>query len=241
MGAAINPSAQGTTIKHTRLGTRYADPFGRVFHYGYVTTAVGRGKMARAAAVITNHNLMSFQTAPAVGDQTVKVTLAGTALTADQYQDGWFVVQDGTGEGRIYAIEGNDAQTTTTGTGVIYLQEPIDTAGAISELNTDLIYNKYDELLPPASTSQDLIPVGVPIAVGGGGAAEFVWLQTWGPCSVWQDEARNALGEPITWGTGTGTGQLEGADAATEVVFGVAGPAAAVADEYQLTYLNISF
>jgi len=126
--SVIEPHAQGTTTQLVSVGSQHKDPFGRVFHYAYAATAVGRGKLARAAATITNHNNLSFQTAPAVNDRSVKVTLGGTAATADQYKDGWLVNQDGTGEGRLYRIEGCDAQTSTTGTAVIYLAEPIDIA-----------------------------------------------------------------------------------------------------------------
>jgi hypothetical protein len=238
--APINPSEQGQSTKHVRLGSRFEDMFGRVFYYGYAATAVGRGKVARAAATITYHNSMNFQTAPAVGDKVVKVTLLGTALTADQYQDGWLTVNDGTGEGRTYPVEGNNAMATTTGTGVIYLSEPIDTAGAVSELNVDLNYNFYDELLPPADNGQAYIPVGVPICVGGLGAAEYGYVQTWGPCAVWRDETDGGLGYEFTWGVGTGTGMIEDADNVAEPRFGILGPAAGVDTEYQMVTLRIS-
>jgi len=236
---AINPSEQGTTTQQVSLGHRFEDRFSRVFYYAYAATAVGRGKVAKTAAVIGNHNNMSFQTAPAVGNMSVKVTLGGTAATADQYKDGWLVVQDGTGEGRAYPIEGHSAQTSTTGTLEVFLKEPIDTAGALAEANVDLIYNKYDELLPPADTSQAYIPVGVPICVGGLGASEYGYVQTWGECAVWQDDT-TTLGDQLSWGTGTGTGQVENRDAVTEALIGEAGPAVGVATEYQLIYLKIS-
>ena len=237
---AINPSAQGTTVGQVSIGSRHEDAYGRVFYYAFAATAVGRGKVARAAAAIAGHDNMSFQTAPAVGDRSVKVTLDGDALTADQYKDGWLVNQDGTGEGRLYRIEGCDAQTSTTGTAVIYLAEPIDIVMAVSEVNVDLVYNNYDELLPPADAGQDYLPVGVPMMVGGLGASEFGYIQTWGPAAVWRDEADDALGDEFTWGAGTGTGQIEARDAVTEVGFGHFGPVAGVATEYQLAYLQIS-
>ena len=175
-------------------------------------------------------------------DDAEQTKLAGieTAATAEQYKDGWLVNQDGTGEGRIYRIEGHEAQTSTTGTLEVFLAERIDIAMAISETNVDLTYNKYDELRPQDSTTQTFIPVGVPMMVGGLGASEFGYIQTWGPCAVWQDEATANLGEQLTFGAGTGTGQLEGRDAVTEPLFAVSGPAASVADEYQLVYITIS-
>ena len=237
--AAINTSAQGTSTAQVSIGTRYEDAFGRVFYYGFAAAAVGRGKMALEAIVIGNHNNQSFQTAPAVGDKIVKVTLGGTALTAEQYKDGWLVVQDGTGEGRAYRIEGCDAQTSTSGTAVIYLQERIDTAGAVSESNVDFIYNSYDELRVAADTGQTDIPAGVPFMVGGLGASEFGYLQTWGPVAVERDAAET-LGEMITLGTGTQAGQVESYGNVNEPVIGQGGPAIGVADEYQLMYLRLS-
>ncbi|MBU1067095.1 hypothetical protein KKE60_04880 [Patescibacteria group bacterium] len=237
--AAITPSTQGTTTGAVSIGHRYEDAFGRTFFYAYCTTAIGRGKLAAGAAAVANHNNLSFQTAPAVGDMSVKVTLGGTAATAEQYKDGWLVVNDGTGEGRLYPIEGHSAQTSTTGTLEVFLKEAIDTAGALSESNVDLVYNRYDELLVQSSTTQTYIPAGVPIMVGGLGAAEYGYIQTWGPCAVWADEANDAVGTSITFGAGTGTGQYECVDAATEPFLGVTGPTTVVATEYPLVYLMI--
>lgn len=232
--------AQGSTDKKQKLGVRHQDKYNRVFYYAYAATAVGRGKVARAAATIANHNSMSFAVAPAVGDLSVSVILGGTAATKDQYAEGWLTVNDGTGEGRTYHIAGHPAQTSTTGTLVVDLDEAIDTAGALSEANVDLQYNDYDELLPPADNAQAYIPVGVPIAVGGLGTSEYGWVQTWGRCAVWHDEADAALGREITWGAGTGTGQIEDKDAATEPAFGFMGPVAGVDTEYQSVFLRIS-
>ena len=237
--APINPAEQGQSTKQVRLGSRFEDSFGRVFYYGYAATAVGRGKMARAAATVDYHNSMNFAVAPAVGDKVVKVTLLGTALTANQYEDGWLTVNDGTGEGRTYPVEGNSAMATTTGTGVIYLGEPIDTAGAVSELNVDLNYNLYDELLPPADNSQAYIPVGVPFCVGGLGAAEYGYVQTWGPCAVWRDDAET-LGRNITLGATTGTGQVEEFNNVAEPLIGTGGPTLGVATEYQMMNLKLA-
>jgi len=234
----ISPQGQGTSTQQVSLGTRYEDAFGRTYHYAYAAAAVARGKIGVAAAVVAAHDNMNFAVAPAVGDKIVKVTLDSGAVTADQYKDGWLVVQDGTGEGRAYKVEGNDAQTSTTGTAVVYLAEAIDTAGALSEANVDLIYNKYDNIRV-ADTNQTFIPVGVPNGVGGLGASEYGYIQTWGPCAVYQDEATAALGEDMTLGAGTGAGQVEGKDGAAEPFVGTSGPAASVADEYQLIYLKL--
>lgn len=237
--AVVTPGTQGTTTQALSVGVRHQDQWGRVFYYAKAASAVGRGKVGIAAAVITSHNNMNFATAPAVGDRSVSVTLASAAATADQYKDGWLVVQDGTGEGRAYRVEGHGAQSTTTGNLTVYLAEAIDTAGAVSELNVDLIYNKYDELRPVPDTAEDYVVVGVPICVGGLGAGEFGYIQTWGPCSVWRDAAET-LGRELTLGATTGTGQVQEKDHVDEVCLGTGGPAVGVETEYQLMYLKIS-
>lgn len=235
----IKPEQQGTTAQLLSIGERYEDAFNRTFFYAKCTTAIGRGKLAAGAAIVANHNNLSFQTAPAVGDRSVKVTLGGTAATAEQYKDGWLDVNDGTGEGRAYKIEGHGAQTSTTGTLVVYLAEAIDTAGALAESNVDLIYNRYDELLVQNSTTQTYVGAGVPIMVGGLGASEHGYIQTWGPCAVWADEANDQIGSVITYGATTGTGQYEVIDASTEPHLGRTGPSTVAADEYPLVYLEI--
>ncbi len=234
----VKPSEQGTSVQATELASPYVDGYGRAFHYAYDTTAVGRGYMAVAAATIANHNSMSLATANVVGDTYFDVTLGGTAATKDQYKDGWLTVNDGLGEGRTYPIEGHEAQATTTGDLIVDLAEQIDTVSAISASNIDLTYNLYDELRV-ADTNQTFVPVGVPICVGGLGAAEYGYVQTWGPCAVFHDEAPAALGEDMTLGAGTGAGQVEGKDGAAEPFVGTDGPTTAVADEYQLMYLKL--
>lgn len=237
--AVVTPSTQGTSTQAVSIGTPYRDEHGRAFRYAYCATAIGRGKLGAAAAAVANHNNLSFQTAPAVGDTEVKVTLGGTAATANQYKDGWLVVNDGTGEGRAYPIEGHQAQSTTTGTLKVWLKEAIDTAGATAESNVDLIYNRYDEILVQSGTTQTYTPVGVPFCVGGLGSSEYGYIQTWGACAVWADEANDAVGSSITYGAGTGTGQYECNDASTEPFIGVTGPTTVVATEYHLVYLMV--
>ena len=236
---AVNPSEQGNTTQQVSVGHRFEDRFNRVFYYAKAATAVVRGTVGIAAAVITSHNLMNFAVAPAVGDMDVTVTLASAAATEDQYKDGWLVVQDGTGEGRAYPVEGHSAQTSTTGNLVVHLKEPIDTAGAIGELNVDLLYNRYDEMRPSPGSGEDYIATGVPICVGGLGVGEFGYVQTWGACAVWRDAAET-LGRMLTFGGTTGTGQIEEHNHVDEVILATGGPAIGVETEYQLCYLRIS-
>lgn len=218
------------------LGQGYYNPSneGRVFHYAEVGgTTIGRGKLAVAATVDAQRIDLSFATAPAAGDSSVSVTIGTGNAAANDFKDGWLVVQDGTGEGRIYGIEGHDAITASTA-GTFYLKGKIDAAGATAETNVDLIKNKYKDIVISVTDQADPV-VGVPLRSATNDT--FGWVQTWGPCAVWFDEAVTA-GEMLTVGTGT-AGQVEADDAAGETMVGMVGSNAGVDTEYQLVFLMI--
>ena len=216
------------------VGTRYEDPFGRTFHYAKAGGAnLDRGKIDVGATIVANHVNCSFQTAPAVGDRVIKVTLGATLATTDQYKDGWAVVQDGTGEGRAYRIEGNEA-ATSGGTITVYLNEAIDTAGALAETNVDFIKNRYDGVVVSVADQADPV-VGVNIVAIT--ASEFGYIQTWGPCSVLMDETV-AVGSMIVVGESV-VGAVQVDDGAAESAVGQIGPQAGVDTEYQLAYLKL--
>lgn len=231
---AISKYDQTSSTQLDRLGAGQFDALGgRVFHYAEAGgTALDRGKLT-VQATHSNLSDLSFQTAPAVGDTEVKVTLSSQALSADDLKDGWFVVQDATGEGRAYPVEGH-AAASASATATITLKEAIDTAGALSETNVDLIKNLYKDIVISASDQND-VPVGVPIVAIS--ADEYGWVQTWGACAVWHDEA-DPVGDRLTIGGAT-NGQVEQADASDEVTIGIQGPIVAAASDYQMVYLRL--
>lgn len=229
----INPFTT-ETAKSATLGQIYTDGSGRTFRYAKAGGSIlARGKLVVAAGEAANHKNMSFQAAPAVGDRDVKVTLGATALTADQYKDGWFVVQDGTGEGRAYGVEGH-AAADSAATATIRLKEAIDTAGATGELNCDLILNIYDGLVISVTDQQDT-PIGVPVVAVA--ASSYFWVQTGGPVSVLQDEVI-AVGQAVTIGSSV-AGAVELQDAAGEPQIGVVPMHATVDTEYSLVNLTL--
>ena len=237
MAENIAPSApyESGATKEVSLGQRYRDAYGRVFRYALAGgTTLARGKINVAADVVGNHTNMSFASAPAVNSTSVIVTLGGTAATADQYQDGWLVVQDGGGEGRAYPIEGHGAQATTTGDLEVFLKEKLDTLGIISESNVDLIKNRYDGVVISAADQDDPV-LGVNIVSITN--AEYGWIQTWGPCSVLMDETLG-VGSAVELGEST-VGSVQTSDGVESYEVGIMGPQSGVDTEYQLVYLTI--
>lgn len=207
---------------------------GKMFRYIKAgAAALDRGKICVAPTVVANHINMSFTAAPAAGATTVTVTLGATAATADQYKGGLLVVNDGTGEGRSYPVEGNLA-ADSSGTCTVYLKEAIDTLGAVSETNVDLLVNDYNGAVISITDGADRT-LGVPlvsIAIG-----YYGWIQSGGPCAIWVDETL-ANGIAIVPGTSV-AGSVEAADAAGEMVIGSVSGTAGVDTEYQNMYLTI--
>lgn len=218
------------------LGAKYAqDSTGRVWHYcqaGGLTLA--RGKINVAATVNAQRINLSFVTAPAIGDYKVSVTIGTGNATANDYKDGFLVVQDGLGEGRAYPIEGHDAITASTA-GDFLLKEPIDTVSAITVTNVDLIKNLYDDIV--ISVADQIDPV-VGVCNVELTDTYYGWVQTYGACSVWMDETV-AAGSAVVLGSSVG-GSVEAFDYNSgEVQLGVMGQQPGVDDEYQLLYLRL--
>lgn len=223
-----------SAVKEHALGDVYKDASGRTFVYAKAgATALSRGKLTVAADPVANHQDMSFAVAPAVGDTKIQVTLGATAATADQYRDGWMVVNDGTGEGRAYPVEGN-AAADSAATCIVYLKEGIDTAGALSEANVNLIPGKWNGTVISAADQADM-PTGVPnVAVT---AAYYYWSQVGGPCAVLADETLSPVGGVVTIGSST-AGAVEELDAVAEPVVGEV-MIAGVDGEYPVINLQI--
>lgn len=225
------------TVRLVSLGHALReDSTGRSWRYSKAGgTALDRGKLTVAATVDAQRINLSLTPANAIGDRKLGVTIGTGNAAKNDYQDGWLVVQDGLGEGRAYPIEGHDAITASTA-GFIYLKEALDTVSAVSAVNIDLIKNFYDGVVISATDQADLV-AGVPnVALAASG---YGWVQTYGPCSVWFDEAvTNGLA--LTIGTGT-AGQVEANDAAGEPTLGHVAGTAGVDTEYQLVDLTIRY
>lgn len=89
-----------------------------------------------------NHTNLATSTA-AIGATSVTVTLGGTAATANQYQGGYVVFNAGTGIGQTLKIAGHPAQTSTSGTLVLTLEDPIKVATLASDTKSTLMLNPY--------------------------------------------------------------------------------------------------
>ncbi|KKN14458.1 hypothetical protein LCGC14_0995800 [marine sediment metagenome] len=223
------------TVRLVELGKSLTqDSTGRIWKFSKAdSTEIARGVMTVSADQDSERDNLSFAVAPAVGDKSVKITVGTGSDSANDYRDGWMVVQDGAGEGRAYPIEGHGAITASV-SNTYDLKEPIDTAGALAETGVDLLKNRYaDIVIGPGSDNLD-VPTGVPSVVIP--ASNYGYVQVWGPCSVWQDET-SGVGAMLS--TGDETAGTVDTLAAGDPLIGHQGPQGGVETEYQLAYLMI--
>ncbi len=223
--------ANSSTQEH-RIGTLGFTIDGRKYRYCRAGSAdLAVGLLAVAATQEAQHSNESVQASADVGDKKVSLTLGSTAVTANEYADGYLVINDAAGEGRAYLINGHPAADLST-TLVVNLDETISVALTTSS-EYSLVKNPWADAVIAVTDQLDM-PVGIPnVTIT---LAQFGWIQTGGVCSAFGDETM-AIGAAITTGTDV-AGSVEVLDAAGEPDIGYA-LEAGVDDEYHSVYLRI--
>jgi hypothetical protein len=163
-----------------RLGEIRIDDWGRVFRYAKAgASALAAGKASICAPAVANH-IKQVQTgygAP-VGSTNVTVLLGATAVTADQYKEGWLHVYDGAAGtvGTMYPILGHTTKAGAGGAVTLQLAEPLRVAIAATD-TISLVpspFNGTTESGTQASPAAGVTPIAVP-------AGSYYWSQTGGP------------------------------------------------------------
>lgn len=228
----------GTTQLHP-YGTRMVLPDNRVFYYGQTDGAQTAGAICQSPVGIANHDMDLATNTASSGDKSVTVTVGGTAVTANQYADGYLYVNDGTGEGHIYKIRQHDA-ISSSGSGAINLYDGDAIAtGFVAATIAGLAKNPYKDFIvyPTTSTGH-----AVGVAATDFDDDDFGWLQTWGPAAVLCDVAF-VIGNHVRVSDGTaGSGEPLDRDASNEndEVIGVASVIAPVTTDYGFVNLTIN-
>lgn len=189
----------------TMTGTKFDTADGREFVLVQnAGTALAQGKLAQGPAQITNHSNLT-STTTAVGDKTITVTLGGTLVTANQYAGGYLITNAGTGAGQSLKIASHPAQSTTTGTVVVTLEDPIQVATLASDTKSCLRLNPFGSLygtdyrtsgvvVSPTTLTGQIIGVSTyPIAASSATVASYGLLQSRGVAAVLND-ATTAIG-----------------------------------------------
>ena len=182
-----------TSDPQHKLGELYIDPFGRKFRYVQAgASALVTGELLQEAAEVTNFRSMACQAAVAIGDTMIPVTLGGTAVTANQFENGDLVVESSTGIGQAFKIVRHDVQTSTTGTCKFYVNRAVKIALTTSS-QISVRKNAYDGVIEYPVTTQTGRAVG--IALYAMTAAYYGWIQSGGDCYALFDTGTNTSNE----------------------------------------------
>lgn len=138
----------GNTTNDLSLTTEVGQPFQTAD--GKIVTLVQNGGTALVSGVLVqapasigaNHTGLTLST-QAIGSTQITATLGGTAVTANQYAGGTLVISAGTGKGQTVKIASHPAQSTTTGTVVFTLEEPLSVATATTDSKGSLTLPQY--------------------------------------------------------------------------------------------------
>ncbi len=128
----------------TLTGAEFRGSDGRVFALVQNgASALVSGVLVQSPASIgANHTGLTTATA-AIGATQITVTLGGTLVTANQYAGGYAVISAGTGIGQTLKIASHPAQSTTTGTVVLTLEDPLSVATLASDTKTSLTLPQF--------------------------------------------------------------------------------------------------
>ena len=173
-----DPFTDDEATQRYPLGTKLT--YGnRWFRYALIGGAsLSTGQVVGAKALIAGHSDEVWAgTAAAI---TATFTPSATAITANEYQDGYLNILSGTGKGYIYRILNHPASDGST-IFTLNLIDPIVITGASTPKGT-LVQNAYGEIIATAVTTRIGQPVGV--AQGIVTNAQFGWVQTHGEASV---------------------------------------------------------
>jgi len=228
----------GTSQIHP-YGTRMVLPDGRVFYYGQTDGAQTAGAICQSAVGVANHDMDLAVNTAAAGAKSLSVTVGGTAVTANQYADGYVYVNDGTGEGHIYKVRQHDA-ISSAGSGTINLYDG-DAIVVAFEAATivGLAKNPYKDFVvyPTTATGH-----AVGVAATDFDDDDYGWLQTWGPAAVLCDVAF-VIGNHVRVSDNTaGSGEPLDRDGSNEneETIGVATLIAPVTTDYGVVNLTIN-
>lgn len=214
---SIDPFTDDNASQQYPLGTGlvYGERWFRYVKAG--AAALIAGNVLQASVFTANHITMAVDI-PAAGAVAVTPTLGNTAVTLNEYQDGYFIQDAGaTGAGYINRILSHPAADAAAAV-ILALIDPI--VVAIPAAGTaSILRSPYSGPLQAVVTTPTAKIVGVAQAVVT--ASQFGWIQTHGPASV-LTAGTVLVQNPVTGTTGTAgaCGPVTVADVLKETIIG---------------------
>lgn len=174
---------EGSTVQQHALGQMGMTTDGRKFRYAKAGELLVTGDLYQNAAVSTDFVSMAVPAIVAIGESEIGVTLGGTAVTANMFDEGYLVVSASTGIGQQFQIESHTVQTSTTGLCTFTIAGKLAVALSVTSTVT-VVKNPYLDVVKQATT-----PTGVAIGVAQFAIASgsFGWIQSGGIAACLSD------------------------------------------------------
>ena len=243
-----------STTKQVEYGAMGITEDGRRFRYVAFggTTTIVPGVLLQAAVAKSNSSGLAItavgtsgQTTANLlaGSKTLVVTNSSTAVTQDEFAEGFLeVVQtSGSNNGPIrYRIEGNTAAAATTGYITVFLAEPLRNASTLVA-GTDTVNLWTSPFNGAIITTTVNAPIGVTVnqVVNTASVTNYGWVQVAGPASVLQDASSMVIGNTVGPSTTT-AGYVGLAVAATKPAIGWSQVTSSTGGATAAVVLNIS-
>ncbi len=175
--------------KHT-LGVEFDmnDGTGRWFRYcsGNSSAILAKALMNQAEAVTANwvdepQTVSGGAVVATIGDTAITL-LVQTAPTANQWDDGWLLVNNGTGKGELYLIK---SHTLTTNPVVQIVDEGGIRTTTVDGTDITILKNLHNGTIVVPAGAGTNTPIGVSLAAVP--IDYFYWAQFRGPCPMLVD------------------------------------------------------
>jgi hypothetical protein len=188
----FNPYKTNSIADH-QIGRKWVTEDGDIYRYAQAGGSnISKGKLQVCPAPKTNHHNVAWASGGAIGAKTVTVTLGATAAVADEYAEGYLVVNDATGEGTRYKITGHPAAESAA-TLQLTLATPVIGTALVSGSEFELSHNPWNGVVEAAVEERQ--PAGVPLV--NVTAGDYCWLLTRGVTGVLRGAATD-LGALLT-------------------------------------------
>jgi len=162
-----------------QLGSRVDLTDGRALRFFKAGTSnTSMAKLKLAPAPVANHQNIVVNTAAAIGATQVSVTLGATAATAGQYNEGFIVVNDATGEGQVFEVYSHPA-AASAGSLTLKISNAVRVALVASTSEVTLVHNAYNASVEGTSATRRAAGVGIVDVLAG----DYGWLVTKGVAS----------------------------------------------------------
>lgn len=238
--AAISVAPQdiftSSSTQGTDLGALASTGDSRYYRYCLAggTTLVPGKLQAAPAQDTTNYNPSGGLAVAATAVGSTQVTLTGSlTITANALAGGYMSVNAGTGGtlGMLYKVKSNTAVSSATNC-VVTLEDPILTSAFTTSTKVVFAVNPYNGvILNPATASSSPLGVAVYPVVN----AQYGWIQTYGPCSLLNDNG-TAIGLGLAPSGATAGAAKTMAATLSQIGYAMN---VQVTTEYDLVYLTI--